>query len=234
MAGEAKDKRTAILPLLLGFNGGYVDTMGFLALQGLFTAHVTGNFVTLGAALALGTSGALSKLLALPVFCVVIVLSRLLSHALRRRELPVFRSLLTIKLLLLVAAALLAVRLGPFTDGDHWPAIVTGMTLVSAMAVQNAAHRVHLASLPPSTLMTGTTTQIMLDLADLIHGSSADDTAASRSRLARMSVMVAVFAVGCGAAALLHIQIGVWSFAVPPVVALLSLIVRESASNATP
>jgi len=44
MAGEARDKRTAVLPLLLGFNGGYVDTMGFLALQGLFTAPVTGNF----------------------------------------------------------------------------------------------------------------------------------------------------------------------------------------------
>ncbi|TIV30331.1 MAG: DUF1275 domain-containing protein, partial [Mesorhizobium sp.] len=203
MAGETKDNRAVVLPLLLGFNGGYVDTMGFLALQGLFTAHVTGNFVTLGASLALGTSGALSKLLALPVFCAVVILSRLLSNALRHREAPVFRYLLTIKLVLLIAAAVLTVRLGPFPDGDHWAAIVTGMILVSAMAVQNAAHRVHLASLPPSTLMTGTTTQIMLDLADLIYGSSAEDTAASRSRLARMSGMVAVFALGCGTAALL-------------------------------
>ncbi|TJV73984.1 MAG: DUF1275 domain-containing protein [Mesorhizobium sp.] len=230
MAGEAKDKRAVVLPLLLGFNGGYVDTMGFLALQGLFTAHVTGNFVTLGASLALGTSGALSKLLALPVFCAVVILSRLLSNALRHREAPVFRYLLTIKLVLLIAAAVLAVRLGPFPDGDHWAAIVTGMILVSAMAVQNAAHRVHLASLPPSTLMTGTTTQIMLDLADLIYGSSAENTAASRSRFARMLGMVAVFALGCGTAALLHVQIGVWSFAAPPLVALLSLIVRGSAT----
>lgn len=35
MAGETKDNRAVVLPLLLGFNGGYVDTMGFLALQGL-------------------------------------------------------------------------------------------------------------------------------------------------------------------------------------------------------
>ena len=39
------------VPACMSVNAGYVDTAGFLALQGLFTAHVTGNFVTLGAAL---------------------------------------------------------------------------------------------------------------------------------------------------------------------------------------
>jgi len=42
------------LPAILSLNGGYVDTAGYLALQGLFTAHVTGNFVTLGATLGAG------------------------------------------------------------------------------------------------------------------------------------------------------------------------------------
>ena len=65
------------VPLLLGVNGGFVDTAGFLALQGLFTAHVTGNFVTLGAAVVFGTSGTAAKILALPTFCAVILLARL-------------------------------------------------------------------------------------------------------------------------------------------------------------
>ena len=93
------------LPTLLSFNGGYVDTAGFLALQGLFTAHVTGNFVTFGASVALGTSGAVTKLLALPTFCAVVVLARLLSHLLTRRSLPVVRTLLSLKFLLLAVAA---------------------------------------------------------------------------------------------------------------------------------
>ncbi len=101
------------LPTLLSINGGYVDTAGFLALHGLFTAHVTGNFVTLGASLALGTSGALAKLLALPVFCVVVILARLIGGDLSRRNLPTLQIILSLKLLLLAFAAILAMRLGP-------------------------------------------------------------------------------------------------------------------------
>ena len=69
----------ASLPILLSVNGGYVDTAGYLALHGLFTTHVTGNFVTLGAAVVLGTGGAIAKLLALPMFCTVVIATRLLS-----------------------------------------------------------------------------------------------------------------------------------------------------------
>src|ERR1700742_1902512 len=93
------DKHAAV-PAFLSLNAGYVDTAGFLALQGLFTAHVTGNFVTLGAALVLGTSGILAKLLALPVFCVVVLVTRLLAPALPRLGLPVLRTMLSLKLVL--------------------------------------------------------------------------------------------------------------------------------------
>src|SRR5258706_2767283 len=149
----------ANVPLLLSFNGGYVDAMSFLALRGLFAAHVTGNFVTLGASLVNGTSGVLAKLLALPVFCLVIVGARLLRYRLKSFNLPVLQSLLIVKFALLTTAALIAVTLGPFAEADSGVALLTGMTLVSAMAIQNAVHRVHFAKSPPSTLRTGPTTQ---------------------------------------------------------------------------
>src|ERR1700742_1099195 len=93
------------LPLLLSLNAGYVDTAGFLALQGLFTAHVTGNFVTLAAALVLGTSGVVAKLLALPVFCAVVIASRWLGTLLSHRSTHPFVPLLVLKVLLLIAGA---------------------------------------------------------------------------------------------------------------------------------
>jgi uncharacterized membrane protein YoaK (UPF0700 family) len=219
------------LPTVLSFNGGYVDTVGYLALQGLFTAHVTGNFVTIGAALVFGTSGIVAKLLALPVFCMVIILTRLVSFNLPPRW-PVLETMLTLKLLLLLVAAVLAIAMGPFANGDGAPAIIVGMTLVSAMAIQNAAHRVHMGAAPPTTLMTGTTTQIMIDIADMIRGVPGAAGDALRSRLRRMSVAVASFAVGAAAGALLFHAIGSWCFALPPVVAFLARIAAKSSLTA--
>ncbi|RZN33755.1 YoaK family protein [Bradyrhizobium sp. Leo121] len=221
----ADTENRSLLPLVLSLTAGYVDTAGFLALQGLFTAHVTGNFVTLGASLALGTSGALAKLLALPVFCVVVTGMRLLATLLSGHYRQVFETLLGLKVLMLAVGAALAIRYGPFHDGDSWQAVLTGMVLVAAMAIQNAAHRIYLGSAPPSTLMTGTTTQIMIDVADMIYSKAAPD-GQIKARMKNMSWNVFVFAVGCGAAALLYVGYGVWSFVVPPILGGLSLLIR--------
>jgi uncharacterized membrane protein YoaK (UPF0700 family) len=213
------------LSTLLSFNAGYVDTAGYLALQGLFTAHVTGNFVTLGASLALGTSGAVAKLLALPTFCAVVIATRLLNTWLSERHRPALDALIALQVLLLIIGSALAIQFGPFHDTDAWRAVLTGMVLVGAMAIQNAFHRVHLGSVPPSTIMTGTTTQVMIDLADRIYGPKGND-AQSSSRLLQMAAAIAVFAIGCGAAALMYRLFGVWCFAVPPIVGTLQLFVR--------
>ncbi|WP_027684181.1 YoaK family protein [Rhizobium leguminosarum] len=203
--------RALPLSVLLSFNGGYVDTAGFLALQGLFTAHVTGNFVTLGATLAMGTAGALPKLLALPMFCVVVFGARVLSLVLVARGVAVLRPLLALKLLLLTAAAAFSVYHGPFVDADGPAVLVTGMTLVSAMAIQNGLHRAHLGKAPPTTLMTGTTTQIMLDIAGVVAGRG-DDRAEAFGRMKKMTLAVLAFALGCGLAALAFIISPTWCF----------------------
>ncbi|GGP23846.1 YoaK family protein [Silvimonas iriomotensis] len=208
------------LPGLLSALGGYVDTAGFLALQGLFTAHVTGNFVTLGAALAFGSSGVITKLLALPVFCLVVALVRLASTALNTRPDGGVTVLLLTQTLLLALGGAFALALGPFTNGDHWSAMLTGLTLVAAMAIQNGVHRIHLPSAPPTTLMTGSTTQIVIDAVDLWRGLPEDLANQARTRLRKMGTAVVAFALGCAAAALLFYGWGRICLLLPPLLSL--------------
>src|ERR1700685_4594988 len=128
------------VPALLSFNGGFVDTAGFVGLQGLFTAHVTGNFVTLAATLVLGTHGVIAKLLALPEFILIVALTRIAGSALRARGMGAGarKYLLATKVLFLLAFFVLAVTLGPFPDSDAPAALLTGFAGVAGMAIQNA------------------------------------------------------------------------------------------------
>lgn len=205
----------AALAGLLAFNGGFVDTAGFLGLQGLFTAHVTGNFVTLGAALIEGSHGIVGKLLALPEFVLVVALARIAGNGLRRRGKPVLPALLIVKLLLLAAFFAMAVTFGPFANADSPAALLTGFCGIAAMALQNAVHRVHLSDQPPTTLMTGSTTQATIDLVDLIVGGALPNDAAGRMRLRRLGASIFCFAAGCALSALLFWKVGFWCLAVP-------------------
>ena len=217
------------MPVLLSVTAGYVDTAGYLALQGLFTAHVTGNFVTLGASLVSGTSGVLAKLLALPTFCAVVIATRWASYELAARSLPVLRTMLSLKVVLLTVGAALAIRFGPFSNADSGAALAAGLTLVSAMAIQNAAQRIHLAASPPTTIMTGTTTQIMIDIADLVRGIDGDKKAAAWTRLVRMAAAVLAFASGCAAGAIFYAKAGVYCFLLPPLLGIGTLTLRMAA-----
>src|SRR5262245_1730235 len=119
---------------LLSFNGGFVDTVGFLGLSGLFVAHVTGNFVTLGAALVLGCPGILNKILALPEFITVIALARLLGGVARRRGWPALRIMLMIEFVLLVAFFGLGEICGPLSSADWLMALLSGFAGIGAIA----------------------------------------------------------------------------------------------------
>lgn len=220
---------TSVLLILLSVTAGYVDTAGYLALQGLFTSHVTGNFVTIGASLVSGSSGTLAKLLALPTFCVVIFSARWLSFRLAARGLPTLRAMLSLKVALLAAAAVLAIRFGPFSDGDGGPALATGLVLVSAMAIQNALQRIDLGHLPPTTVMTGTTTQIMIDIADMTQKMPDDKRRVARARLARMAASVLAFGSGCAVAALFYARAGIYCFLVPPLLGIATMMLRIAA-----
>jgi uncharacterized membrane protein YoaK (UPF0700 family) len=94
----------------LALIAGYVDTFGFVALFDLLTAHVTGNFILIGAALSDAGHSLLIKWLAFPAFLAGIVFARMLYNGLLHRENGV-----RARALYVLQAALLAV---PVTDAD--------------------------------------------------------------------------------------------------------------------
>lgn len=215
------------IPILLSLNAGYVDTAGFLALQGLFAAHVTGNFVTLGMALVSGTSGIWAKILALPVFCLVVFISKLLASYMPKLGLPVMRTLLSLKVVLLITAAVMAISIGINHHGDDVALVITGLLLVSAMALQNAISRIY-SNPVPATILTGPLTQMMIEMADLVRGVSPAEKVVLQARLSTIATNVASFAIGCGSSAVLFSQVGMWCFLVPPILAFIPTMMSET------
>lgn len=211
---------------LLSFNGGFVDAAGFLGLHGLFVAHVTGNFVTLGAALVQGGHGIIGKILALPEFVGVIALARLFGAMQRAHGLPAMTPLLISKIVLLVLFFLLAVSCGPFPDGDSPLALLTGFAGVAAMAMQNAVQRVHMSSLPPSTMMTGSTVQVTIDAVDLLTGENPGERSKVRARFNRLVTAILFFALGCAVSAFLFFHVGFWCLIVSVIVGSLAAAIQ--------
>lgn len=215
---------------LLSFNAGFVDAASFLGLQGLFVSHVTGNFVTLGATIIFGTHGVYGKLLALPEFIAVIALGRLAGNALRKRNLPVLRIMLSIELALLFAFFALAVGYGPFANADSPAALLASFAGIAAMALQNGLQRVHLSTLPPTTIMTGNTTQATLDGVDLLVGTDTARTDGTRKRFKRLASGILAFAAGCALSALLFWLVGFWALALAVFVGAVAAVMQVEAA----
>jgi uncharacterized membrane protein YoaK (UPF0700 family) len=209
---------------LLSFVAGFVDVVGFVALMGLFTAHVTGNFVLIGAELiAESTTGVLGKLLALPVFILFVASTRLAVLAFERNGRSPVRPLLGAEVVLLTAFLAIGLAARPIASPDAPLAILSGMAGVAAMAVQNAKARLVFGNQAPTTIMTGNTTQAVIDVVDLAL-PGARDRSAVRSRLARMLPGIATFAIGAIAGALGFAAYSFWCL-LAPIVALVVLIV---------
>ena len=219
----------AATAVLAAFTAGFIDTVGFVGLFGLFTAHVTGNFVLIGAAIVTHHSGIIAKLLALPTFIVAIALTSLFLRQCRNTQRPAVRPLLIVQALLLVAFTVAGLTLAPFMSGDQPAAILTGLIGVLAMGVQNAASRTVFAHLSPTTVMTGNVTQMVLDIVSLTERDVPADEA--RMRIRKMLPPVLAFAIGAIAGGVGFAAAGFWCVLVG-IAAILAILLFNPALEA--
>lgn len=210
---------------LLAFTSGFVDTLTFIALFGLFAAHVTGNFVLIATSLAEFRSGLWIKLLAIPTFVFSAVLTRLYIIRRERQGRDAAAHVMFGQAALLTAFMVVAVYHSPFQHHEDPGAFITALMAASAMAIQNTGARTFLSGLPPTTVMTGNMIQVIVDVVDIAHGHGHLE--AKRARLARLGPMLLSFIAGTILGAVGYVTMGFYSLIVPIVtVTALALRIR--------
>ena len=222
MASAAADLAIRALPFVLSVIAGSTDIIGFLGLNGLFTAHITGNIVVLAAHTVAGDPAIFSYILSVPVFMLVLLLTRLVAGGLEGSGISTLRPLLLVQLMFLVAFLVLCVTAGPWSDTNEILAIVAGMFGVAAMAVQNALVQISLKNSPTTAVMTTNVTHFMLDLGEALAGGDADKVTKARNRAMHTLPVIIGFTIGCGLGAAGEAIAGLSSLALPTGLALLA------------
>jgi uncharacterized membrane protein YoaK (UPF0700 family) len=222
---------TKLLPMLLAVVAGSTDSIGFLGLGGLFTAHITGNLVVLAAYAVTHGDAPIAVVLSVPLFMVVVVLTRLLAAALEAFDFPPLQPILVLQSLLLIGFLAFRVAAGPQIEPKAANAVLAGMLGVAAMAVQNALVQISLKGIPSTAVMTTNVTRFALDVADVVIASDPRHRQEARAAAGHTWPQIVGFLIGCGIGAASEAAFGSWS-AVSPVT--LAIVAAAIAFDRTP
>jgi uncharacterized membrane protein YoaK (UPF0700 family) len=227
-----KENSDWLLPALLSTTAGAVDVIGFLALGGLFTAHITGNLVVLAAHYITGRFGEIAPLLSVPMFVVVLGIVTLVF--IRKPIQTARRALLVLQAVMLAAFLGFGAGFGPFENPDNGMAVFVGMLGVASMAIQNALVRLALPGAPSTAVMTTNVTQFTVDFATLVRGHDESNDLATVQRRADLTLASVIgFGVGLGLGAVLEMHFGLWSLIFPAILATASIPLGERWPNRT-
>jgi uncharacterized membrane protein YoaK (UPF0700 family) len=210
-----------LLPFVLSLIAGSVDVIGFLGLDGLFTAHITGNLVVLAAHIVAGSDASVSLVISVPVFVVALAATRLLAARLELSGVAPLNPLLLLQFVLICGFLAIACAADPRVNANTPGMIIAAMLGVSAMAVQNALVRIALTGTPSTAVLTTNITLLTMDLGDILFGQR--DAAKARDRAKRTSPAVAGFLLGCALGAWCEAAIGLRALVLPTSFALLAL-----------
>ncbi|AFY92141.1 YoaK family protein [Chamaesiphon minutus] len=199
---------------LLSWVAGFVDTSAFIILFGIFTAHVTGNIALAGSSfVSEDAETTLTRLLMLPAFVITVALASLLAKYARHRKWSVFAVLLTAEAIALSIFLVVGTQLSPalLLDVQEEYILPIGMSGVMSMAIQNALMKESkgvFKSYIPTTVMTGNTTQLTIDVVQYLSAKFATASEATKleaaeamERMSRFIPVIVGFALGGLAAA---------------------------------
>jgi uncharacterized membrane protein YoaK (UPF0700 family) len=211
-----------LLPTVLSLVAGSCDVITFIGLNGLFTAHITGNLVVLIARVVAGEHASLSYILSVPVFIAALALTTQFAAFLARAGIASLRPLLMVQLLLLGGALLICAAVPARIDPTGGAALAIGLLAVCAMAVQNAIAQVSIAGMPATAVMTTNISRFVVDCVARLSEPDRDLAARFGAGARHTAPALIGFAVGCGVGACCEVVMGLWALALPTGLALLA------------
>ncbi len=197
---------TYLKSALLNSVGGGIDAIGYIALFGFFTAHVTGNLVVAGASWVEGDPGLWIKLMAIPIFFLSVLVCKLLidkgSKLLQNNHLV--SSIFLLEALLLFLFMVAGIYFEPFKNAGAPKLAITAYIGLTALAIRNTSGKTLLKDMAPSTVMTGNVTSLGIEMADFLSGKHDSSCKAITKSLTN----VITFILGAFLGTLLYVQFG--------------------------
>jgi uncharacterized membrane protein YoaK (UPF0700 family) len=170
-AGRMKPSTDAIYTsVLLSFAGGFCDAVTFVVVAGMFSAHVTGNFIEFSRDLVFGARlENWLKLLVFPVFILAVMTGGIMLYRLVKPSTVLYAE----GTILIICGLLGMLNVIHFKDNRAFNYILA-LGIVFAMGLQNAFGKIYAKNLKSSTtVMAGNMTQFSLDMASsIIPGNS--------------------------------------------------------------
>ena len=209
--------------LLLSAIAGYCDTATFIAGNGTFSAHVTGNFIIFAAEAVLNADpNAWIKLITFPVFIIAVITGGWLAAKTGKR----YILLLTEGILLLLAGVAAF-----WLDADQSGRYVVVMITVLALGLQNTFSKLFPKETHgPTTMMTGNVTQASLDLGNLLwKGFKADHL--SLESIKKQLFLIGGFLAGCFLGGLLAKWIGLQAVILPGLTMMIFYFIQKDRTD---
>ena len=214
------------LPPLLSFAAGFIDSFTVLALFGMFVAQVTGSFVLAAAAFVTREQGAVTKVLAIPVFLLAAVVTTALAIMVERRGRAAVAWALGLECVVLTGFLLVVFVGAPLADPNAVAVVIASLLGLFAMGMQSATVRLLMKNVASTNVMTTNTTQIAIDATELGFAwharrrAPADAAAAAAynaacMRLAGLFPVMLAFLLGTAAGTIAYVSVGSWGLLVP-------------------
>jgi uncharacterized membrane protein YoaK (UPF0700 family) len=206
-------KLSYLLAFFMSAIAGFIDTFTFIALDRLFTAHITGNIIIAIAFLLSDVEGVLSKMVAIPVFMILAAMVAFIieTHGINKKTLSFW---ILIEIVLIIVFFVFGIILLPDIKVTSYTYLFLCMLPVAAMAIHNTVLKTYMCKIPPCTVMTGNLTKLVIDTVVYVMNFSDnkhDNQKTAFVNIKRFFNVLLGFSLGAGVCALGYYYFGFYA-----------------------